>query len=299
MHIVTDSGMDLPPEQIAALNIHIVPHKITIAGKTYLSNIELSPNDLFRLLEETSEMPVTSAPSAGDFAELYRRLAQDDPNILSIHMSSGLSAPANVATAAKQMAPEANVTVVDTKTLSAVLGWQVMAAVHAARAGWDTSRIITMIQQINSVSESIYTIDDLTYLIHGGRIGHMKGLIASVLHLRPLIRVEKEGGTYQQAGMSRTVKGALTGLIKYVREHHPPGSRLRTQLGHGYTPKAIALLRERMDALYDCVWMPTTQLTTMMSAHTGPTMVGIAFAAEDDLPPFFKELPIEAKGGGR
>ena len=74
-------------------------------------------------------MPVTSQPSAGEFAELYREIAKEDPEILSIHMSAGLSGTYNSAVAGAEMVPEANITIVDTKTLSAAAGWQVWAAV--------------------------------------------------------------------------------------------------------------------------------------------------------------------------
>ncbi len=284
MQIVTDSGMDLPQEEIKRLNIHIVPHKIIIGDKSYISNVDLEPQELYRLLAKTGEMPKTSVPSAGDFAAKYRELAQRDPDILSIHMSSGLSAPVNAATAARAMVPEANITIVDTKTLSAVLGWMVSAAARAIQAGWDKERILAMIHQIGAASESSYTLDDLQYLIHGGRISHMKGLIASVLHIRPLITVEKEGGTYAQCGMARTFNSALKGLVKRMTTFHAPGAALRVQLGHANNPEAVATLRALIEPLYVCTWMPTCPMTAMMGAHTGPTMAGVAYAALKDLP---------------
>jgi len=141
---------------------------------------------------------VTSQPSAGSFAETYRRLAATDPDILSVHISSGLSGTVNAAQAGAAQVPEANVTIIDTKTLSAPAGWQVEAALRGAQAGWSKERILALVARIRDASDCLYTLDDLTYLIHGGRISHMKGLIASLLHIKPLIGVEKERGTYVQ-----------------------------------------------------------------------------------------------------
>ncbi len=284
MHIVSDGGMDLPQDEVAALGIHIVPHTITLGGETYRSNVDLMPDDLYRLLDETGDLPVTAAPSAGDFARLYRRLAQSDPDILSIHMSPGLSAPANAAMAAKQMVPEANVTVVSTKTLSAVLGWIVAAAARAARAGWPVERIVAMVRQIDRVSDSVYSLDDLKYLIHGGRISHMKGLVASALHLRPVITVEKVRGTYAQLGVARTTQRAIAAIVKHITRQHPPGTAMQMQVGHAANPAAAAALRARLDALYACTWLPEVRLTAMLGAHTGPTMYGIAYAPLASLP---------------
>lgn len=284
MRIVTDSGMDLTQELIDAYNIVVVPHKINIGAKVYISGKDLDPAMLYRVLDETGELPVTAAPSPGDFAETYRALAKTDPDILSIHMSSGLSAPLNVATAAREMVPEANITIVDTRTLSAVLGWMVVAAARAAQAGWSVERIVAMIHAIGAVSDSVYTLDDLRYLIHGGRISHMKGMIASALHLRPIIGVSKPEGIYEQRGMARTFRGALVGLTKQMLQRHPAGTALRVQLGHAANPEAVQQLRALIEPLYDCTWIPGCPMTPMMGAHTGPTMVGVAYAAIADWP---------------
>jgi DegV family protein with EDD domain len=127
MQIVTDSGIDriLPPEQMAALDIHAVPLVVTLDGVSYREDVDIQPDEFYRLLATTDSLPTTSQPSAGAFAETYRRLAATDPDILSIHMSSGLSGTFNAAQAGAELVPEANITLVDTKTLSAAAGWQV------------------------------------------------------------------------------------------------------------------------------------------------------------------------------
>ncbi|MCD6299818.1 MAG: DegV family EDD domain-containing protein [Dehalococcoidales bacterium] len=101
MQIVTDSGTDLclPPEQVAELNIHVVPLIVTLEGKSYREGVDIQPDEFYRLLAATGSLPITSQPSAGDFAETYRRLAATDPDILSIHMTSGLSGTFNSAQA--------------------------------------------------------------------------------------------------------------------------------------------------------------------------------------------------------
>ncbi|RLC73788.1 MAG: hypothetical protein DRI81_14715, partial [Chloroflexi bacterium] len=209
MQIVTDSGVDLSPQQMDELNtlgipIHVVPLVVTLEGQTYREGVDIQPDEFYRLLAATDSLPTTSQPPAGDFADTYRRLAASDPDILSIHMSSGLSGTFNSAQAGAAMATEANVTLVDTKTLSAAPGWQVEAAARALKAGWATEKILALMERINAATDSLYTLKELEYLIHGGRISHMKGLLASILNIKPLIGVEKEGGTYVQHGQVRT-----------------------------------------------------------------------------------------------
>ncbi len=284
MQIVTDTGMDmhLDPELMPDLPIRVVPHTITLDGKTYRSGEDIRPEELQQKLMQTSSFPFTSQPAAGDFAKVYQALAATgDKEILSIHMSSGLSGTINAAKAGAEMTPEADITLVDTKTLCAVQGWQVAAAARALKAGWAKAQILALIQRIGDASESIYTLDELKYLIHGGRISHMTGLIASVLHLRPLIGVEKVRGTYAQMGVARTFDQALRGLVDLMLKRHKAGSRLRVQILHAYNEKAALALHRLIRPVFDCRFMPVTYMSPALAAHTGPTMVGVAFAAQD------------------
>ncbi len=281
MQIVTDSGTDLllSAERLSELNIHIVPLVVTLDGRSYREDVDIQPAEFYRLLAATDSLPVTSQPSAGDFAETYRRLAATDPDILSIHMTSGLSGTFASAQAAADMVPEARITLVDTKTLSAAAGWQVEAAARAGKAGWPLERILALLKRIGDASESMYTLKDLKYLIHGGRISHMKGLIASLMNLKPLIGVEKVRGTYVQLGQVRTFKGAVRKLVKLMERWHAPGSALRVQVLHSQNPEGAAMLREQVDQRYDCTWLPQGPMSLVLGAHTGPSMVGIAFAS--------------------
>jgi len=280
MQIVTDSGTDvyLPPEQMSALNIHVVPLTVTLGGKSYRAGVDIQPVEFYHLLAATSDLPLTSQPSAGNFAEIYRKLATTDPDILSIHMSSGLSGTVNAARAGAALVPEANVTIIDTKTLSAAAGWQVKAAAQAAKAGWSQEQILALIKSIGNASNSLYTLKDLKYLIHGGRISHMKGLIASLLNIKPLIGVEKEGGTYVQLGQARSFKGAIRGLVKLMAKQHAPNTTLRVQVLHSHNPEGAAMLREQIDQRFNCTWLPLGPISLVLGAHTGPSMIGVAYA---------------------
>ena len=283
MQIVTDTGMDmfLPPELLPDVPIHIVPHIITLDGKSYRSGEDLQPDELQKKLMATPSFPVTSQPSAGDFADVYHKLAAADPDILSIQMSSGLSGTYNAARLGAEMVPEANITVVDTKTLCAALGWQVAAAGRALKAGWPLEKVVALIERIGAATESIYTLDELKYLIHGGRISHMKGLVASLLRIRPLIGVEKVGGTYSQLGMARTFEKALEGLVDNMLKHHKAGSALRVQVLHSYNHPGARALHDLIAPVFKCTWMPVHYMSPALAAHTGPSMVGVAFAAAD------------------
>ena len=284
MQIVSDRAMDLAGEQLAGLNIHLVPLTFTLDGKTFRSGIDVEPDEFYQMLAATESYPTTSQPSAGEFAELYGQLAATDPDILSIHISSGLSGTLNSAKAGAALVPEARVTFVDTKTLSGAQGWQVQAAARAANAGWSKEKIVPMLGQISAAAEVLYTLSTLKYLIHGGRISHLKGLLGSVLNLKPLIGVEKERGTYVNLGQARTLDKAILKIADHVAAQLPRGTALQTQVMHGHNPEGAARLRERMDQYFKCTWLPTSSIAPVLGAHTGPGLVGLVYAPTSAMP---------------
>ncbi len=289
MKIVTDSGADLifPQEVLDDLEVSILPLVVNLDDKSYREDIDITTEEFYHLLEASNAMPTTSLPPAGDFAKVYRELGKAGDEILSIHISSGLSGTYQSALAGADMEQDVNVTHFDAKTLSAAVGWMVEAAWRGIKAGWPKEKILQVLERIRDGSDSIYTLKELKYLINGGRISHMKGLIASLLNIKPIIGVEKEGGTYVQLGQERTFNRALDGLVKQMKKLHPPGSRLRVQVLHSFNHEGAALLKEKIDKAFRVSWLPTGSMSLVLGAHTGPSMVGVAFAPQeifDDLP---------------
>jgi DegV family protein with EDD domain len=287
MQIVTDRASDLIAPQMEGLDIHFVPMFLTLDGKSYSSGVDVTAEVFYDMLEKTDGFPTTSQPSAGDFAELYRTLAKKDPDILSIHVSSGLSGTVESARAAAAMVPEANVTIYDTMTLSAPEGWQVEAAGRLLQAGWPLDKVLKKLGEIGQACEGIYTLDTLKYLIHGGRISHLKGLVASVLQLRPVIAVAKDTGKYFPHGQERTMKRAIKKIADVVAAKYKEGASIRVQLLHGKNPEMVEVMRGELINRFECHWSPTVSVAPILGAHTGGGVVGISVGPAD----IFKEIP--------
>ena len=279
MQIVTDSGTDyrLAAGNDKDLDVHEVSLLVTIGESTFQDGKEKTHAEFYKLLAETSILPTTSQPSAGEFAALYKKLAAKDPDILSIHMSSGLSGTFNSAVAGAKMTPEANVTVVDTKTLSIGSGWQVVAAARAIRAGWSREKILAALKKIGDASNILFTLNELKYLIHGGRISHMKGLVASLLQIKPIIGVDHQTGKYTQAGQVRSFTSALQRVAEMVQTA-TAGKRMRVQVVHTDNLEGAETLKGLVDKLCDVQWMPIGPISFVLGAHTGASMIGISYA---------------------
>ena len=284
MKIVTDSGFDLSPEQMQGIEIHTLPLKINLSGTTYRSGVDINKEEFYRLLEKTEEMPTTSTPSPGEFLEIYQEVFKEDPNILSLHISSGLSGTYNSAVTAAGMVPEANITLVDTRSLSIEMGWQVEAAIRAVKEGWSLEKILELLSKVRDASEVVFTLPDLSYLIHGGRISHLKGLLASLLGIKPLIGVNKSDGKYYDRGKARTFKRALQAIPSYIAEKFEEGTELRVQIGHAGNPEGAEQLKKETEKLFSCHWLPSCSISPILGAHTGRGLVGIVFAPLEQFP---------------
>lgn len=287
MQIVGDSCADLYPGQIEGLPIRIVPLTFTLDGITYKGGVDIDSDGFYKLISATKSFPTTSQPSVGDFEEVYRQIAATDRDILSIHVATALSGTYNSAAAAAQLMPEANITVYDTKLVSGVEGWVLEAAGRCVKAGWSRERIIEQMEKIRQGSELVFTVPNLRYLIHGGRISHLKGFFGTALGIKPLIGVDNNTGKLTQAGQARTIKAAYEAVLAYVSKRHKPGSSLRLQLLHGDNLEGAEALKSVIAAHYDCTWMPTGAITPVLGAHTGPGLVGLFFGSTslfDDIP---------------
>jgi len=276
MQIVTDAGADLAEEQSKSFKLHRVPLRIIFKGKTYISGIDIQADEFYKMLSESDEFPTTSQPSAGEFADLYRELAKTDPDILSVHISSGLSGTINAAKAGALMVPEARITFWDTKTLSCPEGWQVEAAAKGVHEGLNVDQILEKLDKIRQACEGMFTLPQLKYLIHGGRISHIKGLVASLLQIKPIISVDKNEGIYVTQGQEMTFTKAIRHMVDYVARRYGEGARLRIQPLHANCLEGVETLKKLLAERFTCIFDPVTPIAPVLGAHTGPGLVGMA-----------------------
>ena len=271
MQIVTDSAADLAPSQIAGLPIHFTTLRLSLGGEPFTGSNE----EFYKKLSETDEYPITSQAAAGEFAELYRKVSKVDPEILSIHISGGLSGTINSARVGASMVPEAKVTFWDSRTLSAALGWQVEAAARMVVKGFKLDKILDRLTQIRDTVDGMFSIKEMKYLVHGGRVSHLKGLLASVLNIKPVIGVDHVTGMYTNAAQDMTFKRALTRMINLDKVRYAGMGALRAQIVHGNNPEGVEFIRKKAEEELHCSFDPTVPVAPALGAHTGPTLAGI------------------------
>jgi DegV family protein with EDD domain len=239
------------------------------------------------LREHPDKYPTTSQPSVGHFIEVYENLVKEGQEILSVHISSGLSGTYNTAKAAaeivKQKYAGAKIHLWDTKTLSVAEGWQVLTACSMEKGGKSLEEIEEVLHELRENTRFFFTLDTLKYLIHGGRISHLKGLIASMLNIRPIITVDGEG-KYVEAGKFISFKRALTGMCSVIQNFFDTSRPLLIQIVHGENPIGVEILSNVLAERLHCQFNPVIQGDVAAGAHVGPSIVGLVVGYADKVP---------------
>lgn len=277
MILVTDCAADLQQDEIKDIGAVIAPLYIQFP-EGEISSDQISPDEFYNRLEEMRPLiPSTAQPSPGIFSEMYNKLSETSREIISIHISSGLSGTLNSARMGASQAAKAVVHLFDSQTLSGGERFQVLVAAKAIRAGWSSDKILERLNLLREQTEVIYTLDTLEYLARGGRIGRVQAIAGMLLHLKPVIHVDHSDGKYSTVGKTRTIRKALETIADYLANKYE-NQALRVSVLHGrFSDQADALaelLRERLNASQ----MEILRISPVLGVHTGPGIVGVAVA---------------------
>lgn len=273
VRIVTDSAADLAPELAAAKRIEIVPLSVRFGSQSYLSGVELSTEEFWTKLRSSSDSPSTAAPSAGDFQTAYEKLAADGATgIVSVHLSSKLSATHQSAEIAAREIGNIPVEVVDTLAVTAGTG---LLAVHAADRAVSGAGAVEIADELREMSSRVHlfgVIDTLEYLRRGGRIGGAAALLGTMLKVKPIIGLEN--GVVEPMDRVRTRAKALEHIVGMVRERAAEIERIVVVSGDAPdTDQFVSMLEGVVPVTRDDVWA----FGPIVGAHSGPGVIGVCF----------------------
>lgn len=273
--VITDSTSDLGREASARYGIEIVPLTVHMDGRSYLDGVDITPDQFYPMLAEAPSLPKTSQPSPADFIRVYEDWAEQGYHVVSLHLSRGLSSTVDTARMAAEHLGVDRVSVVDSGFLSWGLAFQVVEAAVAAAEGLSVRDVIDRARYVRDRLELLFSLDTLHYLEKGGRIGKVSALLGSLLHIKPLIRVEN--GVYVPFGKVRSQAQALERFVQFMKD--AVGTRpVRVAVGHGHGLAAAKKLKEMiqrsMAVSGDIVLF---EVGPVIGVHTGPGTVGVAF----------------------
>ena len=214
VRIVTDSTADMPPESAHALGISVVPLSVIFGEEVFREGVDISHDLFYDKLAHGKVLPTTSAPSVGDFLAVYEPLLKETDEIVSVHLSSKLSATYNNACQAAQTLADrgARIEVMDSQVVSLGLSFATMAAARVAREDGDIDRIKAVVDSTIQRIRIYILLDTLEYVRRGGRIGRARAFLGTMLRVKPLLSL-RDGEVHPQERV-RTKARALDRLFQ-------------------------------------------------------------------------------------
>lgn len=271
--IITDSTADLGPEIAAQYDVRVIPLNVTLAGKTYKDGMDLNQQKLFELVKQHNELPKTSAPSVGEFTEMFKQAGE----CVFVGISSKLSATIQNALLAAKSFPEGTVRVVDSLNLSTGIGLLALRAAEMRDTGKSAAEIEKVLLDSISKVRTSFVIDTMDFLYKGGRCTALQAIAGSVLKIHPIIEVRGDGtlGVKEKARGVR-LKG-LQAMLDDFAAHLPELDRGRVFVTSTGGPEDIDFLVSEVKRLASPDEVLVTRAGSVISSHCGPDTSGILY----------------------
>ncbi len=275
--ILTDSGSDVPADFTLRHGIFVAPLKIIYKDKEYNDRVNITPEEIYRRLEE--EVPRTSLPDPDYVNGLFERMtAQGYDTVLIITISSGLSGTHNLLRMLAEEYGKLDVRMVDTLNIGIGSGQQVMLAADLLEGGADLDTVLQTLERSIRESRIYFCLDTLEYLAKGG-IGKVSALLGTVLRLRPVISCNVEG-IYETVAKVRGSAQALARAVSIAVQEAGKHVRFAVAVAHGSAKaEAARVLEELRRRLPQCERFLQTDVSPALSVHTGPGLIGISVQA--------------------
>lgn len=287
--IVSDSSCDLPAELTAQKQIDVVPFYVSMNdAESMKEGVDISVRDFYELMvQNPKKFPKSSMPSVQDYADVFERYAAGNMPVICICITSKFSASYQSATIAQSMVvekyPSARIYVIDSAVDTVLQGIYVLEAVSMCEAGYTAEQAVKQLQSIQGSGRIFFTVGNLRYLQHGGRIGKLTGMAGALLDIKPLITL-KDGEIFPSGicrGREKSKALCRKLLLQYMKEICSDSRELSLCIGYGYDRgeaeefqrDSLAFLNENGYAVSK-EELPIYQIGATIGVHTGPYPIG-------------------------
>ncbi|HET7087929.1 MAG TPA: DegV family protein [Anaerolineae bacterium] len=279
VRIVTDSTADVPEEFVRELDIVVVPVHVIFGTRSYDDGVNLSREEFYARLITADPLPTSSSPSAGEFEVTYRRLRDEGADaVVSVHVAATLSAVQNAAHMGAQAVPDLEVAIVDSGQVSMGLGWQVIEAARAARAGQSIGEILDAVARVRQRVRLFAALDTLEYVRRSGRVGWARAAIGQLLKIKPIVEVRD--GAVLSVDRVRTRAHCLARLKELVAGQ---GALRSLIVLHTRARNAAQALADEFRTLHSSLSDPiyVAEATTAIGTYVGPNGLGVACVVDE------------------
>ncbi|HQE92447.1 MAG TPA: DegV family protein [Anaerolineae bacterium] len=271
--IFVDSTSDLSPALLERYQLQVIPLNVHLNGQSYQDGIDLTPEQLFTLIEANGVLPTTSAPTIGDFVQAF----SDHTEGIFIGISSQLSGTVNNARLAAESLPENHIRVIDSLTLSSAIGLLALKAADWRNSGASAAEIQTAVEAARANVRMSFALETMKYLQMGGRCTALQSLAAGMLKIRPIIAGMPDG----TLGLKAKIRGhrahALEALLQDFEQALPNVDLRRVFVTHAAAAEDATYLADQLAALAPVQEIHITTAGAVISSHCGPGTVGILY----------------------
>lgn len=286
-HIISDGSCDLPVSLTQEKNITVVPFYVSFDDEHYLKeNVEIGIRDFYQqMVDKKGVYPKSSMPSVQDYEDAFLPFVKEGIPLICICITTKFSGSMQSALNAKALIlehyPDAQIAVIDATINTVLQGQYVLEAAALRDAGLSYQETIARLEEIKSTGRIFFTVGNMEYLKHGGRIGKVAALAGGILDIRPVITL-KEGEIFPSGidrGRKRTLQKVMDLLLEYLKESSLGIECYSIAVGYGYDiEEGIAFrshaLLELQKNGYPIHEIPVYQIGATIGVHTGPYPLG-------------------------
>ena len=286
-HIVSDGSCDLPPQLAEEKGVTVVPFYVSFDGVHYQKEIEeIGIREFYqRMVDEPGVYPKSSMPSTQDYIDVFLPLVREGTPVICICITTKFSGSMQSAVNARNMVleeyPQAQITVVDATVNTVLQGLYVLEAVRLQESGAGYQETVKRLEEIKSTGRIFFTVGNMEYLQHGGRIGKVAGIAGNILKIKPLITLKQ--GEIFPSGIVRSRRRSMEKIIALLKEYldgqQESAEQFSVVVGYGYDyEEAVAFRGMVLEALgksYGLQELPIFQIGATIGVHTGPHPLGV------------------------
>ncbi|MDP4091220.1 MAG: DegV family protein [Bacillota bacterium] len=279
--VMTDSCSDVPQNLLERFHIYQLSLSINYKDRSYRDRVDITPEEVYENL--VKEIPHTSLPSIGEIRETIEKIIADGYNQIVIPViSSGLSGTFKTIQMVCNEFDNIKTAVIDTKNIALGSGFLAVYAAQLVEKNVGFEEVVKKVQDKIPSSHIYYCLHTLQYLIKGGRLGRVEGIIGSLLNIKPIIACDKDG-IYYTVHKVRGRKQSINKLMEIVQDQVRDKKNYYLTVCHGYAQEEADEVKRIMQPYIDkaAIFMEG-QISPALGVHTGPGLIGIGYLDLDD-----------------
>jgi DegV family protein with EDD domain len=266
--VVTDSTADLPDDWRDTYGIEVVPLKVLFGSETFRDRIDITDEEFFRKLASATKLPTTSAPSPGEFADVYTRLAKDYDGCVSIHIGAQLSATVEAARVGAESVKGFTVNVIDSETVTMPVAFLCRTAAQRETLDEATAAVKERVPKCRVLA----LLDTMRYIEMGGRVSRATAMIGTLLDVKPMLLVANR--EIKSVDRVRTRSRAIPRMVEFFRGDLPIED---VAVMHAQAPEEAAQIAAGLRADMPGYEIPIGEIGCVLGTHTGPKALGLVY----------------------